>query len=1755
MATTATLNGPTGGLHATPTLIHTDNPPPEETCRVDSNSSFESGHEEQIQLQRGKGGGSGGPGEGVDCPNTAPPNTDLGFDDPSIPTNNNSTTAHNNAAYFMDLSEASSKKRRKQSRPVRIPVDPSDETGGVPGGSDPLQQHGGGGEEVEEEEGRQRSEGISKGPRSHVPLNLSGRNDQTSSSSEDEAKSSFTMSNNSPRLNSFSENDKTELLLAGQGTKDSPHRMSTTGSPSLPVSFSPGLFPLGAPSSFSSLFSANLNLFAQQQQQHHQQQQNPGPAGTPTSSSSAGSNSGLMVGNVSASLQNMPPHRIFNPEAYCDLCNKEFCNKYFLKTHKANKHGVYTEMSPSLGMGQVIVANSSSNTSFLTGAAILSSAAANTISTSSANSSTALLLAGHGQQPGGGGGVVMGANLLGAAAGNTTVSSSSGPSSNSLVKGTTAGGISSEIPFSLAPFTLEKGAGNSNGSQQRESFCELCQKEFCNKYFLKRHKAKIHGIPVDSHSSTGSGRSSSSSNHGKSSSRPFSNGGAGGDNKSLSLRELGLESLGLEIVAKHVEEANRVGGGGGGFGDLGGREEGELSAEEETRDDQKSPDNLGENSADENCSYRMSINNASSSNIGDNSCQFCLRDFSSKQHLINHLIKKHRLLVPSTFPPFLFPFPALFDDQSGGGGGGGGVGGADTPLTLNNNGNAAVGVEGDFECTLCNRSFQTVYLLRMHKSYFHPDSSHHYGGGGNDDQEESEADKYARAVFAVNQESHHSSKRRGGGRRGGDITNAEEGDEADEVDQDEQEFHSEHDESNSPSSPTAATAGADDNNMKLDHRASKSKEDKKSKSSIAEIEARGDATSDSDDLRRLQTMIMELNRVSSAVAWSPPLDGSVGSLGTHLSLPPSLGGMGQSGSSGGGTHCGICNKEFYSTYFLQQHIQHFHSANNGGTESYVIKSESPLNTLINSSGERSGTPTDGGGGNIRIKTESFDMSGGGGNKKSESTGGMITISPETLKERLLNPEAFGSGDSSALGSLGGGGTSTFLTPNCPKGSSNNSSVNNNNNNNALNKDGPKRPSPSLSRSYCTICHKELCNKYFMRTHMLKMHGISIESSTGLGGVTCDICNKELCSKYFLKVHKQNTHGIVDEGPSPPNPSTPGPGPLASLQTSAAANFPQLLSNSGGGSGSLTGLNLSTNSANTSPSLSEGGNQPDSNSLLPLFPKEAGDLSNRYFCHYSEVCPFCGRRFRSPKWLKTHLQQDHGEEGRERWKSIERSLRRSQKTSSSVSSSSSNNKQGGGGGGGSYPHTSSSSLSTSKSGGGSSHNSSKLGRDRLDGNKCAFCTFSTGDVETMKSHLIKEHHSQLANRQALSDAAMMNSGLQDPQSGMLLDPLTMLFQKMDAGNTKIYRCAYCPFTTSILVYLYAHERTHTGLGAGSGQHGSGGGGSGNGNERQAAFQCPMCFHTFEQPDAFQQHLIGHQMSGVLAPFFTPTSSANLTNSVNSAGRLGFLRSSGGGDPTDPRALLSLPLLNGSAGDNLYWALKNATPSTTAADGPAHIRGANEEEGEEGREEEDDRSNEPPADLTTEARKKRAHDETTDVELLGSDLRPRKREKILRFRCSYCQSHFASRELALAHVHKVHGGVGRQQRESRRLKKTFRCRKCKFTSVNYQMLVVHNKLQHPAFRPTLRGPHTTSRGTGPCDELPEGHGVAQEDGQFLMQGFLLTSSEEENSNQFVPSVVYLPVREKVSQSIRVSFSLTPTTSPSDPNTQDSASNKQQ
>ncbi|XP_065165433.1 zinc finger protein 423 [Atheta coriaria] len=179
--------------------------------------------------------------------------------------------------------------------------------------------------------------------------------------------------------------------------------------------------------------------------------------------------------------------------------------------------------------------------------------------------------------------------------------------------------------------------------------------------------------------------------------------------------------------------------------------------------------------------------------------------------------------------------------------------------------------------------------------------------------------------------------------------------------------------------------------------------------------------------------------------------------------------------------------------------------------------------------------------------------------------------------------------------------------------------------------GPERRSSmnlTPTSSYCEICNKELCNKYFMKTHMQRMHGIEIENGAQIGGVICDICNKELCSKYFLRVHKHNTHGIVEYGSNLMQPKR---------FEDAGATPPATMA------------------------------PPSSNIEDPsLKPTDLADLSHRYFSHFNEVCPLCNRRFRSTKWLKAHLLSDHGQVGAEKWAELEQQLQQSigqQKSSS------------------------------------------------------------------------------------------------------------------------------------------------------------------------------------------------------------------------------------------------------------------------------------------------------------------------------------------------------------------------------------------------------------------------------------------------------------------------------------------------------------
>ncbi|XP_055607964.1 uncharacterized protein LOC129755475 [Uranotaenia lowii] len=254
--------------------------------------------------------------------------------------------------------------------------------------------------------------------------------------------------------------------------------------------------------------------------------------------------------------------------------------------------------------------------------------------------------------------------------------------------------------------------------------------------------------------------------------------------------------------------------------------------------------------------------------------------------------------------------------------------------------------------------------------------------------------------------------------------------------------------------------------------------------------------------------------------------------------------------------------------------------------------------------------------------------------------------------------------------------------------------------------GERKPTFSMTptSSYCEICNKELCNKYFMKTHMQRMHGIEIENGAQIGGVVCNICNKELCSKYFLRVHKHNTHGIVEEGAPLPQPRNNG-----SMESMENAEFPF----------SLEGI---------------------------LKPGEISDLSNRYYSHFTEVCPLCSRRFRSAKWLRAHLLSDHGKMGVDKLREIEHRLGGSSKSSSP-------------------------SLKIPNGGFGLNLSDQKFNPKSPFG-------LPSPDNKFM---------------------------LKNPFSGLFgVDPAN------SNVGPKGYQCSYCPFSTPLLPLLFIHERTHTSL---------------------------------------------------------------------------------------------------------------------------------------------------------------------------------------------------------------------------------------------------------------------------------------------------------------------------------------------------------
>lgn len=226
-------------------------------------------------------------------------------------------------------------------------------------------------------------------------------------------------------------------------------------------------------------------------------------------------------------------------------------------------------------------------------------------------------------------------------------------------------------------------------------------------------------------------------------------------------------------------------------------------------------------------------------------------------------------------------------------------------------------------------------------------------------------------------------------------------------------------------------------------------------------------------------------------------------------------------------------------------------------------------------------------------------------------------------------------------------------------------------------------------AYCEICKKELCSKYFLRTHKLNIHGIksdkvdakpekqisqpnkklmnslamsmSMNMNMNMDGfqpndsfekhtwrwkepvnssrVICDICNKELCNKYFLRTHKLNKHGILptDDQKLTPNQSVrSSPVDSGSIGNVSPGSQTEKLSDSF----SLLPNSLSdSNLTNTDPKLSS--QNPDEVKIKTEQLDDNSPVNNRYYNHFTEVCKLCDRRFKNEKWLHAHVLKDHG----------------------------------------------------------------------------------------------------------------------------------------------------------------------------------------------------------------------------------------------------------------------------------------------------------------------------------------------------------------------------------------------------------------------------------------------------------------------------------------------------------------------------------
>ncbi|CAF1643772.1 unnamed protein product [Adineta ricciae] len=215
------------------------------------------------------------------------------------------------------------------------------------------------------------------------------------------------------------------------------------------------------------------------------------------------------------------PTRIFHADAFCAICRKEFCNKYFLKTHLANKHGIFDPQSVGSASSKELT-DTTNDSNLQQSFAVISTLIGNDQDELVSSPSSDITQTNHDNELGS-----LRLQMNGVIAGDDDDEENQNQNNNNNHndEDDEQDGIGSNrlvnLPQQIASILSNENTNLKTDDDQRvitsnsptnnldfqstrqsstkilEDFCDICQKHFCNKYYLRKHKLDVHGVQTD----------------------------------------------------------------------------------------------------------------------------------------------------------------------------------------------------------------------------------------------------------------------------------------------------------------------------------------------------------------------------------------------------------------------------------------------------------------------------------------------------------------------------------------------------------------------------------------------------------------------------------------------------------------------------------------------------------------------------------------------------------------------------------------------------------------------------------------------------------------------------------------------------------------------------------------------------------------------------------------------------------------------------------------------------------------------------------------------------------------------------------------------------------------------------------------------------------------------------------------------------------------------------------------------------------